>query len=100
MWKQVWDHFRAVVLLTERVEGHDAEIKELRQELKELRDEIRDIHRTLDVLLAGIQHLRTELDHERRHAADQHSTLLLRLENTLLRFERRLPASPAEPAGE
>jgi|SRR5689334_22573313 chromosome segregation ATPase len=100
MWKQVWDHFRAVILLTERVEAHDADIKELRQELKEVRDEIREIHRSLDALLAGIQHLRTELEHERRHAADEHATLILRLDNTLLRFERRLPAASDEPTGE
>src|SRR5438034_10684924 len=99
MWKQVWDHFRSVVLLTERVEGHDADIKEIRQELKEVRDEIRDIQRTLDAVLAGIQHLRTEMEHERRHAADQHATLILRLDNTLLRFERRLLAAPDEPTG-
>lgn len=36
MWKQVWDYFRTVILLTERVERHDTDIKELRQELKEV----------------------------------------------------------------
>ena len=95
MWKQVWEYFRTVILLTERVERHDSDIKELRQELKDIQAEIRQIHRSLDAMLAALHQLRADQAHEREHAADQHEKLLFRLEAEFLRFERRLP--PANP---
>jgi hypothetical protein len=45
MWKQIWEFFRLVITLTERVAMHDEDIKELRQGLKEVLDEIREINR-------------------------------------------------------
>ena len=65
MWKQVWEHFRLVITLTERVAKHDEDVRELRRELKEARDEIREINRKLDTLAAILQHLNTRIDHER-----------------------------------
>src|SRR5438105_4411349 len=93
MLKQLWEYIRTVILLTERVERHDTDIKELRQELKEVQAEIREIRRNLDALLAALHQLRSDQEHERQHTADQHEKLLFRLEAEFLRFERRLPPS-------
>jgi uncharacterized protein YoxC len=100
MWKQVWEHFRLVITLTERVTRHDDDIREVRQGLKEVRDEVREINRKLDALVAVIQHLNTRIDHENENARHEQEKLVLRLDNTLLHFERRLPpAAPSDHSG-
>ncbi len=55
------------------------------QEIKEIRADIRDVYSKLERLAYEIQKIRKEDRHEREKLA-------LRLENELLKFERRLPS--------
>ena len=55
------------------------------QEIKEIRADIRDIYSKLERLAYEIQKTREEDRHEREKLA-------LRLENEMLKFERRLPS--------
>ena len=55
----------------------------------------RSLKRGVDKLADAVRQLAFELQHDRDMSARDREYLLLRLENALLRFERRLP-----PAGE
>jgi len=72
MWKKLFDYFASLLTLAEATRENKAEIQKLRRELDDLAVTVR--------LMAN--------DH--RHEIEK---LALRLENELLRFERRLPPS-------
>ena len=77
MWKQVAESLKQLLLLTERTQQNRREIKELRQEM-------RDHAKAVERLTYEAQRSRDQEAHEREKIA-------LRLENEMLRFERRLP---------
>ena len=81
MWKQVLTLAIRVWHLTEDTAQNKAEIKELRQQLDALTDEVR-------ALAYGLRRVA-------EHEADEREKQTLRLENALLRFERRLPSGKA-----
>jgi hypothetical protein len=67
------------------------DVQKLKADHKEFRQELRDL---LDI----IRHLKFEQQRDRENATHEREKLLLRLENALLRFERRLP-SGSPPSG-
>ena len=87
MWQRVLDFGKQVFSLTRRVEQHEQETKELRQELATINERLRD-------QAAQMEMLAYELRREREMAARDRENLMLRLENALLRFERRIPPGP------
>jgi hypothetical protein len=72
MWKELLAYFTHLLTLADATEQNRAEIKGIRKEL--------------DALTASVQ----LLAHDQRHDMEK---LALRLENELLKFERRLPPS-------
>lgn len=78
MWEKIWDLLSKVATLTKDSDRNS-------QEIKEIRAEIRDIYSMMERLAYEIQKTREEDRHEREKLA-------LRLENELLKFERRLPS--------
>jgi chromosome segregation ATPase len=77
MFKQLDALARQLVTLMQDVQKLTAEQKEFRQELRALIDIVRQ--------------LKYEQQRDREKATHEREKLLLRLENALLRFERRLP---------
>ena len=73
MLKQLFELSRSAFLLTHDVQENRREIEELRRELSQVEDRLHQI-------LILLQEERSERE-----------KLTLQLENTLLRFERRLP---------
>ncbi|MEJ7861578.1 MAG: hypothetical protein WKF90_08070 [Pyrinomonadaceae bacterium] len=78
MWEKIWDVISKVATLTKDTDRNS-------QEIKEIRADIRDVYSKLERLAYEIQKIREEDRHEREKLA-------LRLENELLKFERRLPS--------
>ena len=78
MFKQLYDLIKQLLLLTQETQRNKAEIKELRQELKEL--------------TSVVQRLAYEIHRTGENDAHEREKLVLRLENELLKFERRLPS--------
>src|SRR5438477_382130 len=106
MWKELVQLGRRLFTLASQVEKHNEEIKALRQDLKDLDAEVDRFGREMDRLAEAVHRLALELRHDRERTADQdanlrdrladqHEKLVLRPDNALLRFERRLP--PALP---
>ncbi len=77
MWPKLLAYFSHLLTLAETTQENKSEIKEIRQELRQL-----------TATMQGVIHELQALRAEQRHQAER---LTLRLENELLRFERRLP---------
>ena len=78
MWEKIWDLLSKVATLAKDTDRNS-------QEIKQIRADIRDIYSKLEHLAYEIQKTREEDRHEREKLA-------LRLENEMLKFERRLPS--------
>jgi peptidoglycan hydrolase CwlO-like protein len=79
MWKKLYEVLSRLLALTQKVERHDKEILGLQQEVKNLTAVVQR-------LVYEIQRISDRETHER-------DKIQLRLENQLLRFERRLPSA-------
>src|SRR5438093_2787983 len=90
MWKQLLDFGRRIVSLSTRVDRVEEEAKSLRQTAQRMERELIELNRKFDALLAVVQHLNARIDHERENAQRDREILALRLDNELLRFQRRL----------
>jgi hypothetical protein len=86
MFKQIYALARQLVTLMQDVQQLKAEHKEFRQDLR--------------VLIEIVRQLKYEQQRDRENATHEREKLVLRLENALLRFERRLPpgSAPSESA--
>jgi hypothetical protein len=83
MFKQLYDLLKQMLVLARETQQNKAEIKELRQELKEL--------------TSVVQRLVYEVHRTGENEAHEREKLALRLENELLKFERRLSSeNPAK----
>ena len=80
MWQQLYDSLKKLMLLKEQTDKNTSDVKELQREVKEL--------------TAVIQHLIYEMRSNRNDEAHERENMALRLQNELLKFERRLPPPP------
>ena len=83
-WQQLYQYGRHVLEITQKVERHDTEIKDIQQDIKDL--------------TAAIHRLAYEVKLDRETESKDREMLMLRVENQLLKFERRLlpPSSDDE----
>ena len=79
MLKQLYDLLKRLLLIAHESQHNKTEIKELRQELKDL--------------TAVVQRLAYEIHRVSENEAHEREKMALRLENELLKFERRLPVA-------
>jgi len=77
MWREVFRLVRQLVTLAQDTERNKTEIETLREELRELS--------------LTVEGLKNELRRVAEHEAHEREKWVLKLENELLRFERRLP---------
>lgn len=77
MWQQFFDSLKKLILLQDQTDQNTAKIKEIQVELKALSAVVRD-------LIYEVRGNKSDEAHERENMA-------LRLQNEMLKFERRLP---------
>ena len=77
MWQQLFDGLRKLILLQDQTDQNTAKIKEIQAELKALSAVVRD-------LIYEVRGNKNDEAHARENMA-------LRLQNEMLKFERRLP---------
>jgi hypothetical protein len=79
MWQNLTNLLRWVFDFGQKTQKNSQDIEELQREVKRLTD--------------AVQCLAFELQRQRENEAHEREKMLLRLENELLKFERRLPSS-------
>jgi hypothetical protein len=84
MWKKIYEIIKDIFLLQRETQQNKEDIKELRNEVKQVRDEMQKLILIVQKLSFDIQDIRNREESEREKLA-------LRLENEMLKFERRLP---------
>lgn len=85
MWKQLYNAIKQLVLLTHQTERN-------REEIKNLSLQVREIALALERLAYEVHRVDEKTDYAGRNEAQERDKLALRLENELLKFERRLPS--------
>ncbi len=86
MWKQFYETVKQILLLTIQTQQN-------REEIKELRQQVREMASALERLAYEVHHLSEKMDYAAKEEAHEREKLALRLDNELLKFERRLSSS-------
>lgn len=89
MWKQFFDFIREALLLNRETQQNKADIKDARDEIRSLKGQVENLTLLAQRLSFEIQRIDEREKGERRE-------LSLRLENEMLRFERRLPSGKGD----
>ncbi len=86
MWKEIYEWVTQLLVFAKETERNRADIKELNKEVERL---------TLVVhgLAFEIKRLSEKIDHAHENETHEREKLALKLENEMLRFERRLPSA-------
>jgi peptidoglycan hydrolase CwlO-like protein len=82
MWQKIADLTKLVFSFGETLQQNRSDIKELQREVRQL--------------TTALQLLAQEVRHTRETQQSEQEKTLLRLENELLKFERRLPPGKSE----
>lgn len=81
--QELYKYGKQILALTQKVERHETDIEKIRVELS--------------TLTKTVERVIYEIRHDRDAAEKDREIVLLRLENQLLRFERRLPPPTDNP---
>ncbi len=92
MWNDVFSAVKQLSVLNEQTQLNKEEIKELRRGFKALEDEVNNLSSLVGLLAHDNIRMREEIQNARREEAKERENLALRLENEMLKFERRLPS--------
>lgn len=84
MWKQFYEWTKWLVLLAQEVRQNRADIKELQSQFEEL--------------TAVVHDLAFEVRRNKENEGHEREKLVLKLENAMLKFERRLTSGKATDA--
>jgi len=98
MLKQIVELAAQLFSLTKDVQQNKADVKDVEQEVKDLRRDFNDLRREVRDLATAVQRLAYEIHRVSENDNNERKLLALQLENTLLKFERRLPSG--KPASE
>lgn len=89
MWAKILEFLKETILLNREVQQNKTDIRDVRDEVRELKGQVQNLTLLVQKLSFEIQQISTREESERRELA-------LRLENEMLRFERRLPSGRSE----
>jgi len=91
MWKEVFSGIKETFTQAERTLHNTEDIKEFRRDIQELENRV-------EKLTVIVIQLSQEIHHHKTETAKDHENLALRLENEMLKFERRLSAGNVKKA--
>ena len=91
MWKQIYEYTKDFLILSRETQENKADIKEQKGEIKELRTELKKLQSDFNNLLLVVQKLSFEIADIDKREQGERREMALKLENEMLKFERRLP---------
>ncbi len=92
MWKEILSALKEVFVLLEKTEQNKESIKDVRSDFQKLEERVDKLASALQILAHDNLRLREEIQNHKKETAQKHENLAWRLENEMLRFERRLPS--------
>ncbi len=90
MWDKIWDYTKRVAALTRQTEENTKAIAEIREALKRGDLEDKALNEKMNRVTEVLQRIGFEFQHDREKAETERQMQLLRLENIMLRSDRRL----------
>ena len=91
MWNEIFSAVKQIFVINEQTQLNKDEIKELRRNFKELEDKVIHLTSLIGILAQDNLRMRDEMHNIRKDEAKERENLALKLENEMLKFERRLP---------
>jgi TolA-binding protein len=91
MWKEIFSAIREVFILSEKTEQNKNSVIELRSDFRELETKVTQLSDIVRLLIQDNIRLREESQNARREEANEREKIALKLENEMLKFEKRLP---------
>ena len=92
MWSDIFSAVKQLFVLNEQTQLNKEDIKEHSRKFKELEDTVNNLSSLVKLLAHDNLRLREEIQSIRREESSERKNLALRLENEMLKFERRLPS--------
>ncbi|GEM_PF-1193920 len=89
MWDKIWDYTKRVATLTRQTEENTKAITDIREALKKGDQEDKALNEKMNRVTEVLQRIGFEFQRDREKAETERQMQLLRLENTLLRSDRR-----------
>jgi biopolymer transport protein ExbB/TolQ len=96
MWKEMLSALKEVFVLLEKTEQNKESIKDVRSDFQKLEERVDKLASALQILAHDNLRLREEIQNARREESKERENLALKLENEMLKFERRLPSGKSE----
>lgn len=96
MWKEIFAAVKEVFVLSEKTEQNKENLKTLRGEFEKLEIKVDQLTDIVQFLAQDNLRMREEIQNTRKEESRERENLALKLENEMLKFERRLPSSKAE----
>lgn len=96
MWKQIYEYTKDFLLLSRETQENKADIKEQKSEIKEIRSELKKLQIDFNNLLLVVQKLSFDIQKIDDREQSERREMALKLENEMLKFERRLPSGKDE----
>ena len=96
MWKQIYEYTKDFLLLSRETQENKADIKEQKSEIKEIRSELKKLQGDFNNLLLVVQKLSFDIQKIDDREQSERREMALKLENEMLKFERRLPPGKDE----
>lgn len=84
MWKRIYDLAKLVLSYGQQLHHHQSSIETLENEMKQ-------VTAAVNQLYFEMRSLRDEFRHTQSNEQKERENLVLRLENQMLKFERRFP---------
>ena len=100
MFRQLLELTAQLFLLAKDIQQNKSDVKDVEGEVKELRRDFNDLRREVRDLARAVERLAYEVHRVSESEAQERKMAALQLENTLLKFERRLPAPPLDATKE
>ena len=90
MWDKIWEYTKRVATLTRQTEENTKAIAEIREALKKGDQEDKALNEKMNHVTELIQRIGFEFQRDREKAETDRQMQLLRLENLMLRSDRRV----------
>ncbi len=97
MWQNLIDFARHIFNFGQETRRHSEDIKELQREVRQVTAALQHLAYEHQRVLDAIDRAKENNQHLQQNEAQEREKIMLRLENEMLKFERRLPPSKDNP---